>query len=41
MAAGEILAARDREIAELRATLEARKAEPPQTPWWRRLLGRR
>ena len=41
MAVGEILAARDREIAELRATLEARKAEPPQTPWWRRLLGRR
>lgn len=41
MAAGEILAARDREIAELRATIEARQAEPPQTPWWRRLLGRR
>jgi SAM-dependent methyltransferase len=41
MAAGEILAARDREIAELRATLEAGKAVPAQLSWWRRLLGGR
>lgn len=41
MAAGEILAARDREIAELRTALETRKVEPPQSPWWRRLLGGR
>ena len=41
MAAGQILAERDREIAELRATLEAAKAEPAQTGWWRRLLGGR
>jgi len=41
MAAGEILAARDREIAGLRATLEAGRVEPAQTSWWRRLLGGR
>jgi len=45
MAAGEILAERDREIAELRAELKAElgAARSAQTglPWWRRLLGGR
>jgi SAM-dependent methyltransferase len=41
MAAGAILAERDREITELRAALEAGQAEPAPTSWWRRLLGGR
>jgi len=41
MAAGEILAGKDQEIARLRAALEAGPAEPVRTSWWRRLLGRR
>jgi SAM-dependent methyltransferase len=43
MAAGEILADKDRELAELRAELSAARetAAAPQSraPWWRRLLG--
>jgi len=41
MAAGGFLAARDREIAELRAALETGQAEAVRTSWWRRLLGGR
>jgi len=41
MAAGEILAARDQEIAHLRATPEAGRAQAARTSWWRRLLGGR
>jgi len=43
MAAGEILADKERELAKLRAELsaarEAAAAPQPRTPWWRRLLG--
>jgi SAM-dependent methyltransferase len=39
MAAGELLAARDREITELRAALGAAASGNPRPSWWRRLLG--
>jgi SAM-dependent methyltransferase len=38
MAAGELLAARDREINELKSRLDGAGARPP---WWRRLFGGR
>ena len=41
MAAGEILADKEREIAGLRAELEARTAKPRLAAWWQRLLGGR
>jgi len=39
MAAGELLAAREREITELRSALEAAASGNPRPSWWRRLLG--
>jgi len=39
MAAGELLAAREREIAGLRAALDAAGSGKPRPSWWRRLLG--
>ena len=39
MAAGEILAAREREIAALRAALDPAASGKPRPSWWRRLLG--
>jgi len=39
MAAGELLAAREREIAGLRAALDASGSGQPRPSWWRRLLG--
>lgn len=43
MAAGELLAGKDRELSELRSQLAALRADPgaPTTsrPWWRRLFG--
>ena len=44
MAAGAVLAERERELAALRAELEARersgRGSPPARRWWRRLLGK-
>jgi len=42
MAAGELLASRDREIASLRSALgdAGTGTQTPPVPWWRRLLGR-
>jgi hypothetical protein len=39
MAAGELIAAREREISELRSALEAAASGNPRPSWWRRLLG--
>jgi len=41
MTAGEILEARDRELAELRSRLAEAESGQSRTPWWRRLLGGR
>jgi len=41
MTAGEILEARDRELAGLRSRLAEAESGQPRTPWWRRLLGGR
>jgi len=39
MAAGELLAAKDREIAELKSARGAAASGRPRPPWWRRFLG--
>lgn len=39
MAAGELIAGRDREIAGLKAALGAAASGTPRPSWWRRLLG--
>jgi len=41
MAAGEILAARDRELAQLRAAVKTASPGQARLSWWRRLLGGR
>jgi len=41
MAAGEILAARDHELAQLRAAMKTAPSGQPRPSWWRRLLGGR
>jgi len=41
MAAGEILAARDHELAQLRAAMATAPSGQPRPSWWRRLLGGR
>jgi len=41
MAAGEILEARDRELAELRSRLAEAESGQRRMPWWRRLVGGR
>jgi SAM-dependent methyltransferase len=39
MAAGELLARKERELAELREQLRSALSAPSPRPWWRRLLG--
>ena len=41
MAAGEILAGKDRELAGLRAALGSGSSAERSRPWWRRLFGGR